>query len=115
MWRKSRGGPRVISEQPEEKKRRIVTFDRTMKWLGAGSGGGGEPAPPMQLHYPSANGHIPTVSYYIVVIYIYIYIFTEVEDIHTPRSFLFRLSLPVYLFVFLSTFRFSNDANCERH
>lgn len=31
-----------------------------MKWLGAGSAGaGGEPAPPMQLHHPSANGHLP--------------------------------------------------------
>ncbi|OAD60558.1 hypothetical protein WN48_05075 [Eufriesea mexicana] len=32
-----------------------------MKWLGASSAGAaGEPAPSMQLHHPSANGHIPT-------------------------------------------------------
>ncbi|XP_015438567.1 PREDICTED: pumilio homolog 2 isoform X1 [Dufourea novaeangliae] len=32
-----------------------------MKWLGASSAGAaGEPAPSVQLHHPSANGHIPT-------------------------------------------------------
>ncbi|KAK2580527.1 hypothetical protein KPH14_006258 [Odynerus spinipes] len=32
-----------------------------MKWLGASTAGaGGEPAPSIQLHHPSANGHIPT-------------------------------------------------------
>lgn len=39
-----------------------VQIDRTMKWLGASSAGAaGEPAPSVQLHHPSANGHIPTV------------------------------------------------------
>ncbi|XP_031835906.1 pumilio isoform X2 [Nomia melanderi] len=32
-----------------------------MKWLGASSAGAaGEPAPSVQLHHPSSNGHIPT-------------------------------------------------------
>lgn len=44
----------------------MVQIDRTMKWLGASSAGAaGEPAPSMQLHHPSANGHIPTVSTYL--------------------------------------------------
>ncbi|KAH0568198.1 hypothetical protein KQX54_019541, partial [Cotesia glomerata] len=31
-----------------------------MKWPGTVTGGSNEPAPSMQLHHPSANGHMPS-------------------------------------------------------
>lgn len=59
-----------------------------MKWLGASSAGAaGEPAPSMQLHHPSANGHIPTVCTYFIFFIFYLIISTRCKTVCLEKNF----------------------------